>query len=152
MGGFKMDSTPLFQVNMGAEWYLHTIYTVRSSSKKVRRHAVIHQERARERRAVSEQVGAIGTAFNRGKNMHPIQLLDESEVKNMILAGESSTSWLLAAILGAVLLGLLVFIVVRRRRRDESEGYRAGARAKSGSVAEDYKPIDSPPKPLGAVR
>ncbi|XP_039361396.1 FRAS1-related extracellular matrix protein 2 [Mauremys reevesii] len=28
--GFKVDSTPLFQVSLGREWYIHTIYTVRS--------------------------------------------------------------------------------------------------------------------------
>uniref|UniRef100_A0A8C5EMK9 FRAS1-related extracellular matrix protein 2-like n=2 Tax=Gouania willdenowi TaxID=441366 RepID=A0A8C5EMK9_GOUWI len=28
--GFRMDSTPLFQVAAGREWYIHTIYTVRS--------------------------------------------------------------------------------------------------------------------------
>ena len=91
-----------FQVNVGAEWYLHTIYTVRSSSKKVRRHVIA-------RRAVSEQVGSIGMAFNRGTNMHPIQLLDEATGANTILAAESSTSWILAAILGAVLLGIFNF-------------------------------------------
>ena len=58
------------------------------------------------RRAVSEQVGSIGMAFNRGTNMHPIQLLDEATGANTILAAESSTSWILAAILGAVLLGI----------------------------------------------
>ncbi|KAM9318366.1 FRAS1-related extracellular matrix protein 2b [Pholidichthys leucotaenia] len=28
--GFRMDSMPLFQVTAGREWYIHTIYTVRS--------------------------------------------------------------------------------------------------------------------------
>ncbi|KAM5311565.1 FRAS1-related extracellular matrix protein 2 [Glossophaga mutica] len=28
--GFKVDSTPLFQVAVGREWYIHAIYTVRS--------------------------------------------------------------------------------------------------------------------------
>ncbi|XP_032811128.1 FRAS1-related extracellular matrix protein 2-like [Petromyzon marinus] len=30
--GFRIDSTPLFQVSSGREWYIHTIYTVRSKS------------------------------------------------------------------------------------------------------------------------
>ena len=63
------------------------------------------------RRAVSEQVGSIGMAFNRGTNMHPIQLLDEATGANTILAAESSTSWILAAILGAVLLGIFYSIL-----------------------------------------
>ncbi|XP_057177531.1 FRAS1-related extracellular matrix protein 2a isoform X2 [Triplophysa rosa] len=34
--GFKMDSTPLFQVAVGREWYIHTIYTVRSKDNAKR--------------------------------------------------------------------------------------------------------------------
>ena len=43
--------------------------------------------------------------------MHPIQLLDEATGANTILAAESSTSWILAAILGAVLLGIFYKIL-----------------------------------------
>ncbi|KAA0703978.1 FRAS1-related extracellular matrix protein 2 ECM3 -like protein [Triplophysa tibetana] len=34
--GFKMDSNPLFQVAVGREWYIHTIYTVRSKDNAKR--------------------------------------------------------------------------------------------------------------------
>ena len=84
-------------MNVGAEWYLHTIYTVRSSSRKVRRHSVA-------RRAVAEDL-SIGVGFNRGTNMHPIQLMEESTLEALGSVGQSSTSWIIAAILGAVLLG-----------------------------------------------
>ncbi|XP_051542064.1 FRAS1-related extracellular matrix protein 2-like isoform X3 [Myxocyprinus asiaticus] len=34
--GFRLDSTPLFQVAAGREWYIHTIYTVRSKDNAKR--------------------------------------------------------------------------------------------------------------------
>ncbi|XP_059401005.1 FRAS1-related extracellular matrix protein 2-like [Carassius carassius] len=34
--GFKLDSTPLFQVAVGREWFIHTIYTVRSKDNTKR--------------------------------------------------------------------------------------------------------------------
>ena len=89
-------------MNVGAEWYLHTIYTVRSSSRKVRRHSVA-------RRAVAEDL-AIGLGFNRGTNMHPIQLKQESTTDAHASVGQSSTSWIIAAVLGAILLGTFGFI------------------------------------------
>ncbi|NWY05988.1 FREM2 protein, partial [Nothoprocta ornata] len=44
--GFKMDSTPLFQVSLGREWYVHTIYTVRSkenANRGIGKRSVEHQ-------------------------------------------------------------------------------------------------------------
>ncbi|XP_052422928.1 FRAS1-related extracellular matrix protein 2a isoform X2 [Carassius gibelio] len=34
--GFRLDSTPLFQVAVGREWFIHTIYTVRSKDNAKR--------------------------------------------------------------------------------------------------------------------
>lgn len=73
--------------------------------------------------------------------MHPIQLMEESTLEALGSVGQSSTSWIIAAILGAVLLGILVFIVVRKRRDNEESGYTAGARPKKNSLPEDFKPI-----------
>ena len=88
---------PRFQVNVGAEWYLHTIYTVRSSTRKVRRHTMV-------RRAANTAQDLIGPNYNRGTNMHLIPLTEEAEIDELEQL-QAGTSWIIAAILGAVLIG-----------------------------------------------
>lgn len=45
--GFKFDSLPLFQVSSGRQWYLHAIYTIRSSHSATRgigkRSTIVHE-------------------------------------------------------------------------------------------------------------
>ncbi|XP_029458608.1 FRAS1-related extracellular matrix protein 2 [Rhinatrema bivittatum] len=91
--GFKVDSTPLFQVSLGREWYIHTIYTVRSRenanrgigkrSVEYQYHAFIHGQNpepaswTRQKRAIKgvpDLASEIGAENNRGTNIQHIAL------------------------------------------------------------------------------
>ncbi|NXC03213.1 FREM2 protein, partial [Orthonyx spaldingii] len=91
--GFKVDSTPLFQVSLGREWYVHTIYTVRSkenANRGIGKRSVEHQyhsllsgrspgasARRRQKRGVEqapELARDIGVENNRGTNIQHIAL------------------------------------------------------------------------------
>ncbi|XP_062242743.1 FRAS1-related extracellular matrix protein 2-like [Platichthys flesus] len=89
--GFKMDSTALFQVSAGREWYIHTIYTVRSRDnanrgigKRSLEYHVMSQHsqlppkgRGRVRRSANEApdlIEEIGVSNNRGTNILHIAL------------------------------------------------------------------------------
>ncbi|XP_020825655.1 LOW QUALITY PROTEIN: FRAS1-related extracellular matrix protein 2 [Phascolarctos cinereus] len=91
--GFKVDSTPLFQVSLGREWYIHTIYTVRSkdninrgigkrsaeyqyhslSSSGILR-ASTQNRKKREARNAPQLAKEIGAENNRGTNIQHIAL------------------------------------------------------------------------------
>uniref|UniRef100_A0AAR2KAS0 Cadherin domain-containing protein n=1 Tax=Pygocentrus nattereri TaxID=42514 RepID=A0AAR2KAS0_PYGNA len=88
--GFSLDSTALFQVSAGREWYIHTIYTVRSrdnanrgiGKRSVEYHQVTQQHRplqtssTRSRRSASAPALAeeIGLENDRGTNILHIAL------------------------------------------------------------------------------
>ncbi|KAI1893608.1 hypothetical protein AGOR_G00125470 [Albula goreensis] len=93
--GFRMDSTALFQVSAGREWYIHTIYTVRSrdnanrgiGKRSLEYHSVAQGAdlvpalavagRDRTRRSASEIPNVaeeIGAENNRGTNILHITL------------------------------------------------------------------------------
>ncbi|KAG9347099.1 hypothetical protein JZ751_006026 [Albula glossodonta] len=87
--GFTLSSSPLFQVAAGREWYIHTIYTVRSRENANRsigkRSLEYHHSLAaagagasqsRSRRAVQEEAEAedIGPDNNKGTNIQHISL------------------------------------------------------------------------------
>ncbi|NXQ66192.1 FREM2 protein, partial [Quiscalus mexicanus] len=91
--GFKVDSTPLFQVSLGREWYVHTIYTVRSkenANRGIGKRSVEHQyhsllsagspgasSQRRQKRGVEqapELARDIGVESNRGTNIQHIAL------------------------------------------------------------------------------
>lgn len=132
--GFKMDSNPLFQASVGSEWYLHTIYTVRSSARQMfRRHAV-------SRRSANSE---IGPGFDRGTNMHMIPMVKESKNELFVQAKNSSISSMIAAICGAILLGAMVVIVFVRRKRSDNNTvvYKAGSKPER---KHEYKPIVRP--------
>lgn len=57
------------------------------------------------RRAAAEDI-SIGIGFNRGTNMHPISLMADAVVDPLRVVGEASFSWIIAAVLGACLIGL----------------------------------------------
>nr|XP_020040117.1 FRAS1-related extracellular matrix protein 2 [Castor canadensis] len=95
--GFKVDSTPLFQVALGREWYIHTIYTVRSKDSTLRGigkrsveyqyHSLVHHRKPqatiknrkkREVRSTSLLAREIGAENNRGTNIQHI-VLDRSK-------------------------------------------------------------------------
>ncbi|XP_061916520.1 FRAS1-related extracellular matrix protein 2b isoform X1 [Entelurus aequoreus] len=86
--GFKMESSALFQVSAGREWYIHTIYTVRSrdnanrgiGKRSLEYHALSrHAPNARRRlkrstHNVPEAAEDIGVDNNRGTNILHIAL------------------------------------------------------------------------------
>ncbi|XP_072320110.1 FRAS1-related extracellular matrix protein 3 [Eucyclogobius newberryi] len=87
--GFTLSSSPLFQVAAGREWFIHTIYTVRSKEnanrnigkRSVEYHSVssVEAPSARHRRAAPAPPGAtvardIGVDNNRGTNIQHIAL------------------------------------------------------------------------------
>ncbi|XP_005796927.1 FRAS1-related extracellular matrix protein 2-like [Xiphophorus maculatus] len=96
--GFRMDSAALFQVAAGREWYIHTIYTVRSrdnanrgiGKRSLEYHAISqHSDRLptghhRTRRSSSNEpdvVDEIGVENNRGTNILHISLDLSSQQK-----------------------------------------------------------------------
>ncbi|XP_053312033.1 FRAS1-related extracellular matrix protein 2 [Spea bombifrons] len=88
--GFKVDSSPLFQISLGREWYIHTIYTMRSkenANRGIGKRSVENQYHSlsiaapsltnRKKRDVSEapQIAQeIGIENNRGTNIQHIAL------------------------------------------------------------------------------
>ncbi|XP_051539722.1 FRAS1-related extracellular matrix protein 2-like isoform X4 [Myxocyprinus asiaticus] len=89
--GFRLDSTPLFQVAAGREWYIHTIYTVRSKDnakrgigkRSVEYHSVMSGDllpaetkgrSKRSNREVPILAEEIGPENNRGANIMHIAL------------------------------------------------------------------------------
>ncbi|PWA28075.1 hypothetical protein CCH79_00012133, partial [Gambusia affinis] len=96
--GFRMNSAALFQVAAGREWYIHTIYTVRSrdnanrgiGKRSLEYHAISqHSDRLpkghhRPRRSSSDEpevVDEIGMENNRGTNILHISLDRSSQQK-----------------------------------------------------------------------
>ncbi|XP_066093052.1 FRAS1-related extracellular matrix protein 2 [Saccopteryx bilineata] len=91
--GFKVDSAPLFQVALGREWYIHTIYTVRSKdntngvigkrSLEYQYHSVMSSRKPqpttksgkkRKVRSTPPLVWEIGAENSRGTNIQHISL------------------------------------------------------------------------------
>uniref|UniRef100_A0A1A8S6K4 Fras1 related extracellular matrix protein 2b n=1 Tax=Nothobranchius rachovii TaxID=451742 RepID=A0A1A8S6K4_9TELE len=105
--GFRMDSSALFQVAAGREWYIHSIYTVRSRTnanrgigKRSLEYHVMSQysnllpkSQHRSRRSASDVpdiVDEIGEGNNRGTNILHIAL-DRSSQRKMSPDGEIFT-------------------------------------------------------------
>ncbi|KAG5844890.1 hypothetical protein ANANG_G00132970 [Anguilla anguilla] len=81
--GFSLSSTPLFQVAAGREWFIHTIYTVRSRENAHRnmgkrsleyRHSVSTAGAGRVRREVPDEVQDIGPDNDKGTNIQHVAL------------------------------------------------------------------------------
>ncbi|KAG8452768.1 hypothetical protein GDO86_004527 [Hymenochirus boettgeri] len=68
--GFKVDSTPLFQVSLGREWYIHTIYTVRSKE---------NANRGIGKRSVERQYHSLTSAVYAGASLHNRKRRDANE-------------------------------------------------------------------------
>ncbi|CAK6968919.1 FRAS1-related extracellular matrix protein 2b [Scomber scombrus] len=94
--GFRMDSSALFQVSTGREWYIHTIYTVRSrdnanrgiGKRSLEYHSLSQQTNVqlkgqnRSRRStndVPDIIEDIGVSNNRGTNILHIALDQSSQ-------------------------------------------------------------------------
>ncbi|KFO26836.1 FRAS1-related extracellular matrix protein 2 [Fukomys damarensis] len=135
--GFKVDSTPLFQVALGREWYIHTIYTVRSkdnTNRGIGKRSVEYQHhtllrhgkpqestknrKKREIRSTPPLAWEIGAENNRGTNIQHIAL--ERTTKRQIPQGRvpsdgvlprelnsPSSELSLVTVVGGVAVGLL---------------------------------------------
>ncbi|XP_036106059.1 FRAS1-related extracellular matrix protein 2 [Molossus molossus] len=140
--GFKVDSTPLFQVAVGREWYVHTIYTVRAkegTSRSIGKRSVggrYHSVRSpREPGAPSQSrrkrtaggppppVWEIGAESSRGTNIQHVCLdrTDEKQVPRGRAPPDSAppsgldspgSEPSLAAVMGGVAVGLLALGLV----------------------------------------
>uniref|UniRef100_A0A1A8MS37 Fras1 related extracellular matrix protein 2b n=1 Tax=Nothobranchius pienaari TaxID=704102 RepID=A0A1A8MS37_9TELE len=105
--GFRMDSSALFQVAAGREWYIHSIYTVRSRTnanrgigkRSLEYHVmsqysnILPKSQHRSRRSASDVpdiVDEIGEGNNRGTNILHIAL-DRSSQRKMSPDGEIVT-------------------------------------------------------------
>ncbi|XP_053702923.1 FRAS1-related extracellular matrix protein 2-like isoform X1 [Synchiropus splendidus] len=154
--GFRLNSTAMFQVAAGREWYIHTIYTVRSKDRanggigkrSLEYHALTSSSGHRPRRSVDSQAPRIaeeiGVDNNRGTNiMHialdrtkrgagdwPVQSAVGSEHSEP-RAEEHEESVLtvvgtLVGLLVTVLIVISLVLVLRCRRKDAKEGWRDG--------------------------
>ncbi|KAJ8280121.1 hypothetical protein GJAV_G00050770 [Gymnothorax javanicus] len=83
--GFRLDSSALFQVSAGREWYIHTIYTVRSrenanrgiGKRSLEYHSLVRGGDSRSKRSTSDApdlAREIGEESNRGTNILHISL------------------------------------------------------------------------------
>ncbi|XP_077427082.1 FRAS1-related extracellular matrix protein 3 [Vanacampus margaritifer] len=161
--GFALSSTPLFQVAAGREWYIHTIYTVRSRENANRGkrsvdsfHHSLSSAPRRQRRAAHD----IGADNNRGTNIQHIALdradrvvvsqrqpwspsLEREPALERPLVGSSSReapdSWTLPMIVGVVglivLACLIAVVVLLLLRRKKKEQRQFPSYATSSSAA-----------------
>ncbi|KAI5099849.1 FRAS1-related extracellular matrix protein 2 precursor, partial [Silurus meridionalis] len=125
--GFRLDSSPLFQVAAGREWYIHTIYTVRSRDNANRgigkRSADYHSFAAHNTRArrsnqdmpaIAEMISA---EHNRGTNIMHIILEHQQAVQDGEVPAEGLVQHEMAksgtgdeaVMVGGVSVGLLLF-------------------------------------------
>ncbi|XP_077421790.1 FRAS1-related extracellular matrix protein 2b isoform X2 [Vanacampus margaritifer] len=77
--GFSLDSSALFQVSSGREWFIHTIYTVRSrdnANRGIGKRSLEYHALSRHRRSLDAE--GIGADNNRGTNILHIALERDS--------------------------------------------------------------------------
>lgn len=138
--GFRLDSEPLFKVSGGRNWFLHTIYTVRSESQKNRgvgkrsidymlgetKHSMIAMPRRHRRRRELEELKNIGKS--QGTNIQMIRLLygaqttfdsssDDSKISNSAgklpeEVGNRSKSPVKEQLSSGTIAGVIVAVVV----------------------------------------
>ncbi|KAM9456047.1 FRAS1-related extracellular matrix protein 2a [Clarias gariepinus] len=145
--GFRLDSDALFQVTAGREWYIHTIYTVRSrenanrgiGKRSAEHHSfVAHNSRARRSNqdvpAIAETISA---EHNRGTNIMHIALEHQQAAqtgeipaeslvqREMDRHGSEKEAVMAAGVsVGLLLFGLIVavlFLILRSQSRPEEE-------------------------------
>uniref|UniRef100_A0A665V9D0 FRAS1 related extracellular matrix 2a n=1 Tax=Echeneis naucrates TaxID=173247 RepID=A0A665V9D0_ECHNA len=152
--GFRLDSTAMFQVAAGREWYLHTIYTVRSrenSNRGIGKRSLEYHSLAS---ASNDLALTASSNNNRGTNIMHISL-DRTRrravgANELLLNGpepselnvdeqEESMVTVVGALVGLLLTVLIVVIVVlvlRTRQKDVKEGWREGVQEMvKGSVS-----------------
>ncbi|KAG9264632.1 FRAS1-related extracellular matrix protein 2-like [Astyanax mexicanus] len=147
--GFRVDSTALFQVSTGREWYIHTIYTVRSrdnanrgiGKRSLEYHQVTDHRSARSRRSarVPSPAEDIGAENDRGTNILHIALDHSNQrqpppninIQSVLHPTQSKPSdtgddhlitviGIVVGLLLTVLLLLLVVLLLRSRQEKKS--------------------------------
>ncbi|XP_062869848.1 FRAS1-related extracellular matrix protein 2a [Trichomycterus rosablanca] len=144
--GFRLDSAALFQVAAGREWYIHTIYTVRSREnakrglikRSLEYHSFVpsHARVSRSAHDVPAFAEEISAEHNRGTNIMHIALERQNSARGGEAHAESSARQDAgidgtegAALAVGVSVGLLVFalfiaslfVVLRWQSRPEKE-------------------------------
>uniref|UniRef100_A0A2K5NFU3 FRAS1 related extracellular matrix 2 n=1 Tax=Cercocebus atys TaxID=9531 RepID=A0A2K5NFU3_CERAT len=170
--GFKVDSTPLFQVALGREWYIHTIYTVRSKDnanrgigkRSVEYHSLVSQRKPqattnsrkkREIRSTPSLAWEIGAENNRGTNIQHIAL---DRTKKQIPQGRvppdgilpreldsPSSAVSLVTVVGGAVVGLLTICltVIAVLMCRGKESFRGKEAPKGSSSSEPMVPPQS---------
>uniref|UniRef100_A0A2K6BN80 FRAS1 related extracellular matrix 2 n=1 Tax=Macaca nemestrina TaxID=9545 RepID=A0A2K6BN80_MACNE len=170
--GFKVDSTPLFQVALGREWYIHTIYTVRSKDnanrgigkRSVEYHSLVSQgkpqattnsRKKREIRSTPSLAWEIGAENNRGTNIQHIAL---DRTKRQIPQGRvppdgilpreldsPSSAVSLVTVVGGAVVGLLTICltVIAVLMCRGKESFRGKEAPKGSSSSEPMVPPQS---------
>lgn len=124
--GFRLDSEPLFDVELGTHWYLHTIYKVIQGESRIRRHSVSSSHAARNKREIrpvnfESELDMVRLGKDVGTNIQFIRLnrgtsfIDNAGFFN-ITHGYGTP---LLAIIGSILICVVIvlFILVRRKRK-----------------------------------
>ncbi|KAK2823406.1 hypothetical protein Q7C36_020006 [Tachysurus vachellii] len=164
--GFRLDSAPLFQVASGREWYIHTIYTVRSrdnanrgiGKRSVEYHSfTAHNNRVkRSNQDVPAIAEIISAEHNRGTNIMHIALEHQQAVQagevpaeglvqnEMAKRGSEEEAVMAAGVsLGLVLFGLItvvLFLMLRSQRRPEKE-MRKRSKKEGLTVSGSIQPV-----------
>ncbi|XP_064636452.1 FRAS1-related extracellular matrix protein 2-like [Lineus longissimus] len=123
--GFSMDARPLFEVDAGRQWFIHSIYSVRSQKTKrsIRHHILSSSAKfSRTKRALEEtkNIGKPGT----GTNMALVALnytVPKSSFSVFTGVSSEGGNSILPIILGIVacviIAGVIVGVVIFIRRR-----------------------------------
>ncbi|XP_072547608.1 FRAS1-related extracellular matrix protein 2b [Salminus brasiliensis] len=162
--GFRLDSTALFQVSAGREWYIHTIYTVRSrdnanrgiGKRSLEYHQVTHHSSARSRRSagIPALTEDIGSENDRGTNILHIALDRSSQrqprpkinIQSVVHPTESKPSdsgedhliTIIGIVVGLLLTVLLLMLVVLLARSRQEK--KVGEPPKGSSSTEPMMP------------
>ncbi|TRY98152.1 hypothetical protein DNTS_033085 [Danionella cerebrum] len=154
--GFRLDSTPLFQVAAGREWFIHTIYTVRSKEnakrgigkRSVEYHSVTSGELAavsgrskRSNREIPTMAEEIGPENNRGTNIMHIALRRSSSREQQAAGGltpgelnsygAEEDAVMVAGVLVGLLLGVLMVVVLTLVVRSRKMPMKTGPKVSS---------------------
>ncbi|TSX58287.1 FRAS1-related extracellular matrix protein 2 [Bagarius yarrelli] len=161
--GFRLDSAPLFQVAAGREWYIHTIYTVRSrdsANRGIGKRSVEYHSftghKPRSRRSNQDIAELISAEHNRGTNIMHIALVHQQSVEagavppeglvqNKMANQDSEKKAAMAAgiSVGLLLIGLVgavFFLLVRLKRRPEKK-VRKKSEKEESTVSGSVQPV-----------
>ena len=159
--GFSLDSTPLFDIEFGVHWYLHTIYMVIKGDSRVRRHAMpqlIDTEDERNKRSKREiqllnpklEFDSQRLGNDQGTNILYVPLIRKSdEVDNKLEEATvlNTTNVLLFVICILACVAVVMMTVYRKRSRTVIEHHHINGHAEentassSGGVSSQREPV-----------